>query len=60
MFGGPGLSLVPESVALRGDRHDICVTQQPIEQCSGQRVILREGAVPLPERQVAGHDQAGL
>ena len=34
--------------------------QQAIEQRCGQRRILSKGAVPLPERQVAGHNQAAL
>ena len=34
--------------------------QQAIEQHCGQRRILSEGAVSLPKRQVAGHNQAAL
>lgn len=34
------------------------VVQQPIQQRCRQRGTLREGRIPLAERQVAGHDQA--
>ena len=47
-----------QPIAFPGNRHDVRMVQQPVEQGRGQRRILREGRVPLPERQVAGHDQA--
>ena len=34
--------------------------QQAIQQRGGERRILGKGGVPLPERQVAGHNQAAL
>ena len=46
-----------EAVTFSRDRHDVCVVQQPIEQRRRQRCILREGRVPLTERQVARDDQ---
>jgi hypothetical protein len=40
---------VLEPLALPGDRHDVGMMQQPVEQRRGQRGILREGAVLLSE-----------
>lgn len=49
-----------EAVALTGDRHDACVMQQAIEQCSGERGILSKGRIPLTEGQIAGDDQTAF
>ena len=55
-----GLALTLEVVTFAGDRHDVRVMQQPVQQRRGQRGILRERGVSLPERQIARHDQAAL
>lgn len=49
-----------EPVALAGDGHDVGMMQQPVQQRGRQRRVLRKCGVPLPERQVARHDQAAL
>jgi hypothetical protein len=52
-----GLALVLQSVAFPGHRHDARMMQQAIEQGGGQRRVLGESRIPLPERQIAGDDQ---
>ena len=52
-----GLALMLESVTLPVNRQDACVVQEAIQQCCGQRGILRKGRIPLPKRQIAGDDQ---
>ena len=54
------LPLMFEAVTFTGDRYDLRVVQQTIEQCRGQRGILGKGGIPLAERQVAGDDQTAF
>jgi hypothetical protein len=46
------LPLTFEPVAFPGDRYDLRVVQQTIQQCRRQRGILGKGGIPLPERQL--------
>jgi hypothetical protein len=40
--------------------HDMGVVQQAVQQRRRQRCVLRKRRVPLPERQIACHDQAAF
>ena len=46
----PRLTLMLQAVTLSGNRHDPRMMQQPIQQGSGQRRVLRESGIPLAER----------
>ena len=55
-----GLALVLAPVGLTGNRHDVGVMQQAVEQRCRHCCNLRKRGVSLPKGQIARHDQAAL
>jgi hypothetical protein len=52
-FDGANPTLVYQAVALARDLYDVRVTQQAIEQCSGERLVItnrRKPSAPRPSR----------
>ena len=49
-----------EPIAFAGDRYDVGVMQQTVQQGGGECRVLGESGIPLAERQIAGNDQAAL